>query len=229
MHSMPAFAQQGMAPNLAASAYFNPFSVPVCAPAAAQLFQQANAVAPAGPFQQQQPAQPYQQQQASLPQSAPRLPKVADPEMFDGSLRGMQPSYWLDNMQLFWDFCMPSSTDKQVMYAVTRLQGEARAWHDNDPYLGLVYGRSGTACPPAVFKDHFLQRFVLHDGTQNAYNKWFALEQGSMDLPAFNDSFSQALQLVGIVPGGTPVDGASRVRRYLSVIRPSIRTRMMTF
>ena len=225
LHSVPPFAHLSMAPHMAAGSHFNPYSVPVCNPAAAALFGTVTAVAPQASYQ----GAPHHYNQASSSHPAPRLPKVADPELFDGSLRGMQASYWLDNMQLFWDFCMPTSPDKQVMYAVTRLQSEARAWHDNDPYLGLVYGRSGIACPPETFKARFLERFVLHDSTQNAYDKWFSLEQGSLDIQAFNDTFSQALQLVAIVPGGTPVDGASQVRRYMAVIRTSIRSKMLNF
>ena len=124
---------------------------------------------------------------------------------------------------------MSDSPDKHVTYAISRLHGDARAWYDNDPYLGMIYGRSGINCPAAVFKQRFFQRFVLHDSTKNAYEDWYNLQQDTLDLQAFNDKFNAALQLIAVVPNGTAVDGASQVRRYLEVIRPAIRRKALDF
>lgn len=79
------------------------------------------------------------------------------------------------------------------------------------------------------FKQKFFERYVLHDSTKHAHENWVALEQGDSDLQAFNDKFSAALQLIAIVPNGTPVDGASQVRQYLAVIRPAIRRKLLDF
>ena len=57
-----------------------------------------------------------------------RLPKMPDPAMFDGTIKGLDAREWLDTIQsyIFWDFNMPHAPHLQVTYAVSRLQGEQR-------------------------------------------------------------------------------------------------------
>ena len=193
---------------------------PLQAPAQAQA-----QAPPQGPAFAQPGAQAQAVLQASPMQRTPKLPRIQDPELFDGSLSGLEAVDWLDRLQLFWDFNMPLLQHQQVTYAVSRLQGDAKRWFDSA--LGQQYGRSGLGIPSTSFRDAFLQRYVLTASVRNARENWNALKQLDLDVHVFNDKYREAMHMVSLIPGGTAIDGSSAVRQYLKALRPAIRNKLL--
>ena len=185
------------------------------------------------------PADPALDPSSAMPYAAPgsasarvshhqiRLPKMPNPAMFDGTIKGLGARDWLDTIQLFWDFNMPHAPHLQVTYAVSRLQGEAKRWFDHA--LGERYSRTGAGVPIEEFRTAFLQRYVMTASVQTARSDWLELKQQTEGTHSFNDHYRAAIQLVALVPGGSAIDGGTAVHQYLEAIRPALRSRMQNF
>ena len=158
--------------------------------------------------------------QASLPAHLPKLPP---PSEFSGAI-GTPAELWLKEMVRAWRFNLAQHPGTEVIYALTRLRGDALAWFDST--VGNMYTDGGASCPPDVFVREFTARFITPDVTANARKRYDDLQQSALNIRTFNERFNACLMRVSSIPGDSGISASSAVRDYLRKLKQELFLRM---
>ena len=194
-------------------------SLPTSLPSTATSLPALSAV-PAAPVSTGPAAMTVDPKQAS---QIAHLPKLPAPSEFSGAV-GTPANLWLKEMVRAWRFNLAQHPGTEVIYALTKLKGDALAWFDST--IGSLYPDGGASCPPDVFVSEFTKRFITPDVIQNARKRYDDLRQSSLNIRTFNERFNACLLDVHNIPGDSGISASSAVRDYLHKLDKELFLRM---
>ena len=151
------------------------------------------------------------------------LPKLPPPSEFTGAV-GASAELWLKEMVRAWRFNLAQHPGNEVIYALTRLRGDALAWFDST--IGSMFPDGGASCPPDLFVQEFTARFITPDVTANARKRYDELQQNTLNIRTFNERFNACLMRVHSIPGDSGISASSAVRDYLRKLKQDLFLRL---